>query len=121
MVGGSGAQADTGLNAMFFSFNRDPRMKQLYLDYLAACRQAGGELFMHYYDVGKFTQWGSWERGNTWTNPAPWRRNSMRFRRSLSRIKFGGHSDKIKTANKIASGNGRAIRAAIRVSDTIAE
>jgi hypothetical protein len=60
MVGGSGAQADPGLNAMFFAFNRDPRMKQLYLDYLAACRQAGGELFMHYYDVGKFTQWGSW-------------------------------------------------------------
>jgi len=45
---------------MFFAFNRDPRMKQLYLDYLAACRQAGGELFMNYYDVGKFTQCGSW-------------------------------------------------------------
>jgi hypothetical protein len=60
MVGGGGAENDPALNALLDRFNRDPRIKQLYLDYLAAWKQAGGELFVHFNDVGRYTKWGRW-------------------------------------------------------------
>lgn len=60
MVGIRGAENNTELNALFYAFNRDPRMKQLYLDYLTSWKQAGGELFVHFTDVGRFDKWGAW-------------------------------------------------------------
>jgi hypothetical protein len=60
MVGRLGAENDTALNALFDAFNRDPRIKQIYLDYLAGWKQAGGELFVHYTDVSRYTKWGRW-------------------------------------------------------------
>ena len=60
MSGIRGAEGIAELNSLFYAFNRDARMKQLYLDYLASWKQGRGELFMHYQDVSKFNQWGSW-------------------------------------------------------------
>ena len=60
MVGVLGAQNNNELSALFDAFNRDARIKQLYLDYLASWKQAGGELFVHFTDVGIFSKWGRW-------------------------------------------------------------
>jgi hypothetical protein len=60
MVGVLGAENDTALNALFDAFNRDARIKQLYLSYLAGWKQAGGELFVHFNDVGRVSKWGRW-------------------------------------------------------------
>jgi hypothetical protein len=50
---------------MLIAANRDARMEQLYLDYLAAWRARGGELFVHYQDVylpsSRFGSWGALE------------------------------------------------------------
>ena len=60
MVGVGPAQDDKALNELFDSFNRDPRIGQLYLDYLAIWKREGGELFMHFNDVSRYTKWGRW-------------------------------------------------------------
>jgi hypothetical protein len=60
MVGILGAQNDDRLSALFDAFNRDPRIKSLYLDYLGRWKQAGGELFVHFTDVGRYSKWGRW-------------------------------------------------------------
>jgi hypothetical protein len=60
MVGVGGAQDDALLNTLFDAFNRDPRIKQLYLDYLATWKNARGELFVHFNDVSRYTKWGRW-------------------------------------------------------------
>jgi hypothetical protein len=60
MAGTGGAESNTALNELFDRFNRDPRIKQLYLDYLADWRRAGGELFMHFNDVSRYEKWGRW-------------------------------------------------------------
>ena len=38
----------------------DSKLAQLYLDYLAAWKDAGGELFVHFDDVSRYTKWGRW-------------------------------------------------------------
>jgi hypothetical protein len=60
MVGVGPAQDNKALNALFDAFNRDPRIKQLYLDYLALWKREGGELFVHFNDVSRYTKWGRW-------------------------------------------------------------
>jgi hypothetical protein len=55
-----GGENDPALNALFDAFNRDPRVKQIYLDYLAGWKQAGGELFVHFNDVSRYTKRGRW-------------------------------------------------------------
>ena len=53
------------LAALFLEANRDPRMKDVYARMLKAWRDAGGGLFLHYFDVGapnKFGSWGARER-----------------------------------------------------------
>jgi hypothetical protein len=60
MVGVGAAQDNRALNALFDTFNRDPRIKQLYLDYLAIWKREGGELFVHFNDVSRYTKSGRW-------------------------------------------------------------
>jgi hypothetical protein len=60
MVGYRGAENDAVLNELFDSFNRDQRIKGLYLDYLNGWKQAGGELFVHFNDVGRYAKSGRW-------------------------------------------------------------
>ena len=60
-MGGVGAaESDAVLNALFDNFNRDPLIKQLYLDYLAIWKREGGELFVHFNDVSRYTKFGRW-------------------------------------------------------------
>ncbi|MDB4991050.1 MAG: Cellulose-binding domain protein, partial [Myxococcaceae bacterium] len=52
------------LNKLFDAVGRDPRMKQLYLEYLEGWKKAGGKLFVHFTDCfapGKYGRWGSLE------------------------------------------------------------
>ena len=60
MVGVGGAENDATLNALFDAFNRDPRIKQTYLDYLADWKADGGHLFMHYPDISHYDKFGRW-------------------------------------------------------------
>jgi hypothetical protein len=60
MVGVGPSQDDRALNALFDNFNRDPRIKQLYLDYLAIWKRERGELFVHFNDVSRYTKSGRW-------------------------------------------------------------
>jgi hypothetical protein len=60
LVGYHGAENDAALNQLLDAFNRDPRMKQLYLDYLEGWKREGGGLFVHFTDVGRYTKWGRW-------------------------------------------------------------
>ena len=60
MAGVGAAQDNRVLNALFDAFNRDPRIKQLYLDYLAIWKREGGELFVHFNDVSRYTKSGRW-------------------------------------------------------------
>jgi hypothetical protein len=60
MAGIRGAQNDAVLSTLFHAFNRDRRIKQVYLDYLVNWKYAGGELFVHYTDVGRYDKWGAW-------------------------------------------------------------
>jgi hypothetical protein len=55
-----GGENDLALNALFDAANRDPRMKQIYLEYLAAWKSGGGELFVQFNDVSRYTKWGRW-------------------------------------------------------------
>ena len=45
---------------LFKAANRDPRMGQLYSDYLAAWRTNGGERAALYLSVGPYNKWGAW-------------------------------------------------------------
>ncbi|HEV7478610.1 MAG TPA: hypothetical protein VGO02_12830 [Burkholderiales bacterium] len=60
MVGVAGAEGNAALNTLFDNFNRDARIKQLYLDYLALWKREGGELFVHFNDVSRYTKSGRW-------------------------------------------------------------
>jgi len=60
MVGVLGAQNIDALSSLFDAFNRDLRIKNMYTDYLAGWKQAGGELFVHFNDSSTFTKWGRW-------------------------------------------------------------
>lgn len=60
MVGIKGAENNAALTALFQAVNRDPRIKQVYLDYLDNWKKAGGELFVHFTDTGRYDKWGSW-------------------------------------------------------------
>lgn len=59
-VGIQGVENDDHLNALFDSFNRDPRIRQLYLDYLEGWRSAGGSWFNHFVNCDRWSKWGHW-------------------------------------------------------------
>jgi len=63
-AGIAGTENNEKLNKLFDSVGRDPRMKQIYLEYLEGWKQNGGRLFVHFTDVfapGKFGRWGALE------------------------------------------------------------
>lgn len=60
LVGVGGAENNVALTNLLISANRDPRMAELYEQYLGAWRTAGGRLFVHYHDIGQASKWGSW-------------------------------------------------------------
>ena len=60
LVGVGGAENNQKLTDLFIAANRDPRMKDVYLEYLRGWREAGGGLFMVFSSMGAPSKWGSW-------------------------------------------------------------
>lgn len=59
-----GVENNQALTKMFIDANADPRMGDVYREYLAEWDRLGGDLFVHYNDIGtpgKFGSWGSLE------------------------------------------------------------
>jgi len=48
------------LEKLFHDTNRDPGMKDLYLEYLAGWKANGGKMFVHFMNCGEWSKWGSW-------------------------------------------------------------
>jgi hypothetical protein len=48
------------LQALQDAMNRDPAMKQIYLDYLRGWKAEGGALFMHFNNVHRYSKYGRW-------------------------------------------------------------
>lgn len=60
----AGTENNEKLNKLFDSVGRDPRMKQVYLEYLEGWKKNGGKLFVHFtdcYTPGKYGRWGALE------------------------------------------------------------
>lgn len=60
LVGYGGAENNKPLEDLFHAANRHPRMRTLYLDYLAGWRQNGGTLAAIFSSLGTWSKWGSW-------------------------------------------------------------
>jgi chitodextrinase len=60
LVGHSGVENTSAINALFDNANRDPRMGTLYRSYLDAWKAAGGALFAHYTACDGYSKWGRW-------------------------------------------------------------
>ena len=54
------APEPTELTATFIAANRDPRMKDLYLQYFDMFFRNGGEMIGIFSTVGHYSKWGSW-------------------------------------------------------------
>ena len=52
--------ATDALNSLYIAANRDPRMGQAYTRYFQLWKTGGGQLFIHYNDVGAGSKYGSW-------------------------------------------------------------
>lgn len=50
--------SNSQLTNLFFAVNRSPRMEIAYKNYLEGWRNRGGQLFVHFNDVGNFSQYG---------------------------------------------------------------
>lgn len=59
-VGYGGAENDDQLNKLFDALNRDPRMKDIYLEYLENWKASGGTWLNHYVNCDVFSKWGRW-------------------------------------------------------------
>jgi len=60
LVGVGGVENNPAITKLFIAANRDPRMHDVYINYLNQWQNAGGGLFMHFLDIGQFSKWGSW-------------------------------------------------------------
>jgi hypothetical protein len=60
LVGYGGAENNRPLEDLFHAANRHPRMKNLYLDYLAGWKADGGTLAVIFSSTGTRSKWGSW-------------------------------------------------------------
>ena len=54
------AERQEAVAALFMAAHRHPRMRQVYREYLDTWFAAGGGLFMHYNDIGRWSKWGLW-------------------------------------------------------------
>ncbi len=60
LVGYSGAENNTALEAALVAANRSPRMQKMYLEYYNRWKEIGGELFAVFSSMGEPSKWGSW-------------------------------------------------------------
>jgi hypothetical protein len=59
LVGISDAQNNQTLTNLFKDVNRNPRIQTLYDEYLQDWATIGGDLFVHYVDIGSYSKYGS--------------------------------------------------------------
>ncbi len=59
-IGFMGIENNDRINTLLDELNRDPRMERLYTQYLEHWRQNGGQLFVHYLNVQRWSKWGRW-------------------------------------------------------------
>jgi hypothetical protein len=60
LVGHGGAENNKKMEQLFHAANRHPRMKQLYLEYLAGWKKNGGTMMAIFSSTGRYSKWGSW-------------------------------------------------------------
>jgi Secretion system C-terminal sorting domain len=60
LVGGNGVENDTTVTNLFIAANRHPRMKDLYLDYIARWNSLGGSVMNIFNFVGQPSKFGSY-------------------------------------------------------------
>jgi len=60
LVGHGGAENNKTLEELFHAANRHPRMRELYLEYLAGWKQHGGTMMAIFSSMGRYSKWGSW-------------------------------------------------------------
>jgi hypothetical protein len=60
LVGVGEPANNASINTLMDAANRDARMGSLYTSYLQEWASAGGDLFMHFSDVGNFSRFGRW-------------------------------------------------------------
>ncbi|NBD15140.1 MAG: cellulose-binding protein [Cyanobacteria bacterium] len=60
LVGRGGVENNTAVTKLFIEANRDPRMGELYREYLSQWQELGGGLFVNFSDIGQASKWGSW-------------------------------------------------------------
>ena len=59
-LGAGSGQNDNALNAIYDSVNRDPRMKQVYAQYLNGWRDDTGQFLTHYFNCDAWSVFGRW-------------------------------------------------------------
>jgi Cadherin-like domain/Concanavalin A-like lectin/glucanases superfamily len=60
VTGINGVENNTKITDLFIKANRDPRMGEIYKEYLQKWYELGGDTFMHFKDINKPNKWGSW-------------------------------------------------------------
>ena len=60
LVAYRGGEKNQAITNLFIAANRDPRIYNIYLNYLNQWKTAGGTLFIHWLDIGRYSKWGSW-------------------------------------------------------------
>src|SRR6202012_1292575 len=60
LVGFNGAENDATMTSLFVQANRSPRMEAVYTQYLQNWAASGGDVMVHFNDVGAYTKYGSW-------------------------------------------------------------
>lgn len=69
LVGVGTAQSNTAITTLFNNANRDPRMKEVYRQYLEKWKLAGAQLFVHFNSASTYSKFGSW--GAMWYQTQP--------------------------------------------------
>jgi len=60
LVGHGGVENNQAITNLLIEANRDPRMGEIYREYLTQWQELGGGLFMNFSDIGQVSKWGSW-------------------------------------------------------------
>ena len=60
LVGTNGLENNQAITDLFIAANRDPRMGEIYRDYLEQWSDTRGDLFVNFSDIKTPSKWGSW-------------------------------------------------------------
>jgi hypothetical protein len=60
LAGTGGVENNNAITRLFIEANRDPRMGEIYRDYIAQWFALGGGLYINFNDISRPSKWGSW-------------------------------------------------------------